>query len=52
MLYDMAETHYRGLSALGIDEESYSCVVVPKVLEKISEGVRLNMTLGSQDCQE
>ena len=34
-LYDLTETHYRGLTALEIDQETYSCVIVPKLLEKI-----------------
>ena len=50
-LYDLVETHYRGLFALRIDENTYSCVVdvVPKLLEKIPEDIRLNMTLGSEE---
>ena len=52
-LLDLTETHYRGLVALGITQEMYSCVVVPKILEKIPESVRLNMTRGTGDaCQE
>ena len=34
-LLDLTDTHYRGLVALGIAQEMYSCVVVPKILEKI-----------------
>ena len=45
-LYNLVETYYRGLLALGIDDNTYSCVVIPKLLEKIPKGVRLNMTRG------
>ena len=51
-LYDLTETHYRGLTALEIDQETYSCVIVPKLLEKIPAGVRLNMTRGSEDYED
>ena len=52
-LYDLVvETHYRGLLALGIDENTYSCIVIPKLLEKMPEGVRLSMTRVSEDYQE
>ena len=51
-LYDLTETHYRGLTALEIDQETYSCVIVPKLLEKIPAGVRLNMTQGSEDYED
>ena len=33
-LYDLTETHYRGLTALEIDQETYSCVIVPKFIGK------------------
>ena len=45
-LYDIVETHHRGLKALGIDKATYSTVVVPSILEKIPEGVRLLITRG------
>ena len=48
-LLDLTETHYQGLVALGIAQEMYSCVLVPKILEKILESVRLNMTRGTGD---
>ena len=51
-LYDLTETRYRGLTALEIDQETYSCVIVPKLLEKIPAGVRLNMTRGSEDYED
>ena len=51
-LLDLTETHYRGLVALGIAQETYSCVVVPKILEKIPESVRLNMTRGTGDAYQ
>ena len=40
-LYDFAETNYRVLEALGVDEETYSTIVVPLLLEKLPEQLRL-----------
>ena len=45
-LLDAVETHYRGLEALGVDEASYSDIVVPSLLRKIPEAVRLTITRG------
>ena len=45
-LYDTVETHHRGLSALGVDENTYSGIVVPTLLEKIPDAVRLTITRG------
>ena len=47
-LYDFAETKYRALQALGVDEQSYSEVVVPTLLEKIPDAIRLTITRGRQ----
>ena len=43
-MYDKIEAHYRGLEALGVDEATYSDIVVPAILEKIPEIVRLTIT--------
>ena len=43
-MYDKMEAHYRGLEALGVDEVTYSDIVVPAILEKIPEIVRLTIT--------
>ena len=43
-MYDKIETHYHGLEALGIDKATYSDIVVPAILEKIPEIVRLTIT--------
>ncbi|XP_028404089.1 uncharacterized protein LOC114526762 [Dendronephthya gigantea] len=45
-LCDRVETNYRGLEALGVDKESYSSIVVPSVLDKLPESVRLLITRG------
>ena len=45
-LYDTVEIHHRGLKALGVDEATYSSIVVPSILEKIPEGLRLSITRG------
>ncbi len=42
------ETHYRALQELEIDDESSSEIVVPVLLDKIPEEVRLSMTRGSK----
>ena len=47
-LYDTVETHYRGLVALGVDEETYSSIVVPAILEKLPEYLRLTITRGRE----
>ena len=41
--HDKVETHFRGLQSLAVDSETYSSIVVPVLLEKIPESVRLNM---------
>ena len=51
-LYDSLETHFRGLEALGVDQESYSCIVVPTVMEKIPDAVRLNRIRGIKNLDE
>eukprot|EP00795_Rhopilema_esculentum_P008683 gene8683-biopygen9689 len=51
-LYDTIETHHRGLKALGVDETSYSNIVVPVLMDKVPEAVRLNMIRGSKNHQE
>ncbi|CAB3979562.1 E3 ubiquitin- ligase DZIP3 [Paramuricea clavata] len=44
VLFDKIETHYRGLEALGVDEATYSDIVVPAILEKIPEVVHLTIS--------
>ena len=51
-LYDCLETHCRGLEALGVDQENYSCIVVPTVMEKIPDAVRLNMIKGIKNLDD
>ncbi len=48
-LDDHIETHLRGLQSLGVDQDSYSSIVVPLLMEKISSGFRLNMICSSND---
>ena len=45
-LYDKIECHHRGLVALSVDEATYSSIVVPALLERLPENVRLAMTRG------
>ena len=45
-MYDFAETKYRALEALGVDQETYSTIVVPSLLKKLPEQLRLTITWG------
>ena len=45
-MYDFAETKYRASEALGVDQETYSAIVVPSLLEKLPEQLRLTITRG------
>ena len=45
-LYDFVETKYRALQALDVDELTYSEIVVPILLEKIPDSIRLTITRG------
>ena len=42
-LHDQIESHFRSLDALGIAEKCYSAIVVPVLMEKITESLRYNM---------
>ena len=46
--YDFVETKYRALQALNVDERTYSEIVVPMLLERIPDSVRLTITRGKQ----
>ena len=46
-LYDSCKTHFRGLKALSVNENTYSAVVVPAVLHKLPEAFRLTITRGT-----
>ena len=41
--YDDVETHFRGLQALGVDQETYSSIIVPVLMDKLPDSVRINM---------
>eukprot|EP00112_Aurelia_sp_Birch-Aquarium-sp1_P002793 Seg1309.3 transcript_id=Seg1309.3/GoldUCD/mRNA.D3Y31 product="hypothetical protein" protein_id=Seg1309.3/GoldUCD/D3Y31 len=41
--HDQIEAHYRGLEALGVDKQSYSSIVVPLLMPKLPDSVRMNM---------
>jgi len=45
-MYDFAETKYHALEALGVDQSTYSAIVVPSLLEKTPEQLRLTITRG------
>ena len=42
-LHDDIETNFRSLEALGVERSSYSSIIVPALLEKIPEVIRLTM---------
>lgn len=42
--FDTVESNYRGLEALGVNNEIYSEIVVPTVSNKLPEVVRLTIT--------
>ena len=46
-MHDEIETHLRGLEALGVDTATYSGFVVPVLMERIPETVRLLTWFGS-----
>ena len=45
-LYDFAGTKYRELQALEVEEQTYSEIVVPMLLEKIPDSIRVTITRG------
>ena len=46
-----APTALPGLEALGVDQITYSTIVVPMLMEKIPEGVRFNMIRSTEKKQ-
>ena len=47
ILHNTVETHYR-VCVLKVDENTYSGIVVPTLLEKIPDSVRLTITKGEE----
>ena len=46
-LYDFVESKYRALQALQVEEQHYSEIVVPVLLERIPDSIRLTITRGT-----
>ena len=46
-LYDFVESKYRALEALQVEEQTYSEIVVPVLLERIPDSIRLTITRGT-----
>ncbi|PFX14403.1 hypothetical protein AWC38_SpisGene21443 [Stylophora pistillata] len=46
-LYDFVESKYRALQALQVEEQNYSEIVVPVLLERIPASIRLTITRGT-----
>ena len=49
---DTIEVHYRGLRALGVDEETYSAIIVQKIVEKLPKDLHLTIIRGEAFCIE
>ena len=49
--YDRAETHFRGLVSLDVDETNYSLIIVPELMDKLPESLRISMIRAS-DCHD
>ena len=47
-LYDAAECNNRGLQALDISSVTYQSIVVPAIVKKLPEGIRLQLTRGKE----
>ena len=47
-LYHKVESHYRDLVAIRVDEQTYSGIVVPSILEKLPDTLRLTITRGQE----
>ena len=45
-LYDLVECNHRGLQALAVDPVTYQSIVVPAIVKKLPEGIRLQLTRG------
>ena len=42
-LHDQIEIRFRAMEALGVSKETYSCVVVPVLMRKLPESMRIDM---------
>ena len=47
-LFDECESHFRGLKALGVEENTYSTIVVPAIMKQLPESFRLTITRGEE----
>ena len=47
--YNRAETHFRGLVSLDVDETNYSLIIVPELMDKLPQSLRISMIRAS-DC--
>ena len=50
-LYDKIEIHHRGLKALEVDASTYEGIVVPAILRKLPEAVKLQITRGKNHTE-
>ena len=48
-LHDIVEVHHRSLQALGVNASTYEGIVVPSILTKLPETVRLQITRGKKN---
>lgn len=47
-LYDDCKAHFKGLKALGVEEGTFSAIVVPAIMQKFPEAFQLTITSGAK----
>ena len=48
LVYDKINVHVRGLSSLGIESEQYGCLLIPVIMTKVSNEIRLRIARQSK----
>ena len=50
--HDLVDVHVRALKALEIDSVLYSSIVVPALMKKLTENIKLVITRGNEKCED
>ena len=50
--HDLVDVHVRALKALEIDYVVYSSIVVPALMKKCPENIKLVITRGNEECED
>ena len=50
--HDEIEVNHRALRSLGVDQATYSCVIVPALLKKLPEQIKLLITRGRDNYED